>query len=537
MVLALNLAATAFGADPWVVYKGSDGPGQGKHVVLISGDEEYRSEEALPQLARILANRHGFTCTVLFPIGQDGTIDPDRTDNIPGLEALGSADLMIIATRFRNLPDDQMKEVVDYVNSGRPIIGMRTATHAFDLKSKTYAEYSWDSKAWTGGFGRQVLGETWVNHHGHHGVESTRGIIAPGAEGHPILRGIHDGDIWGPTDVYEAHPPADCKPLVLGQVLRGMKPDDPPVEGKKNNPMMPIAWIKTYTGKQGKSARVFTTTMGAATDLESEGTRRLLVNAAYWAVGLEEKIPERSDVTLVGDYHPLAFGFRKAKKGVRPEDHVLPPRAFLDGTGPGWRTLGPDDFARVNCDPVTWTWKDGVLHCTGRPVGVLRTSKPVANFELVAEWKHLHSGGNSGIFVWAPEKALAGIKPDSLPRGGIEVQILDHGFRDRYEKSSKRKGDWFTTHGDVFAVGTSKMAPFPPISPDGSRSFPRKNLSKGIGHWNHYYVRGINGEVRLWVNGEEVSGGTGCEPRSGYLCLESEGAPVEFRNIRIRELP
>ena len=323
LILASCLVAPALAADPWVVYEGSDGPGKGKHVVLISGDEEYRSEEALPQLAKILARRHGFTCTVLFAIGQDGTIDPDRSDNIPGLAALRSADLMIIATRFRNLPDDQMKEVVDYVESGRPIIGMRTATHAFALKTPTYAKYSWNSREWKGGFGRQVLGETWVNHHGHHGKESTRGIIAPGAKDHPIVRGIKDGDIWGPTDVYEAHPPADCTPLVLGQVLKGMKPTDEPVEGRKNDPMMPVAWVRTYTGAQGKAARVFTTTMGAATDLETEGTRRLLVNAAYWAAGLEDKITDRTDVALVGDYHPLPFGFHGAKKGVRPSSLVI----------------------------------------------------------------------------------------------------------------------------------------------------------------------------------------------------------------------
>jgi hypothetical protein len=323
LILASCLVVPALAADSWVAYEGTDGPGKGKHVVLISGDEEYRSEEALPQLAKILARRHGFHCTVLFAIGKDGTIDPDRADNIPGLQALRSADLMIIATRFRNLPDDQMKEVVDYVESGRPIIGMRTATHAFNLESPTYAKYSWNSREWRGGFGRQVLGETWVNHHGHHGRESTRGIIAPGARDHPIVRGIQDGDIWGPTDVYEAHPPAVCTPLVLGQVLEGMKPTDEPVMGKKNDPMMPVAWVRTYTGAQGKAARVFTTTMGAATDLESEGTRRLLVNAVYWAVGLEDRITDRTDVALVGDYHPLPFGFRGAKKGVKPEEHAL----------------------------------------------------------------------------------------------------------------------------------------------------------------------------------------------------------------------
>ncbi len=214
-----------------------------------------------------------------------------------------------------------------------------------------------------------------------------------------------------------------------------------------------------------------------------------------------------------------------------------PPRAFVDGTGPGWRSLGEQDFANVNCYEDTWTWKDGLLTCSGKPIGVMRTRQQFTNFELVIEWRHLRSGGNSGVFVWAPEAALTNLKPDTLPQYGIEVQALDHGFREQYEKQSGKKGDWFTTNGDVFAVGKSKMNPFPPLSPNGSRSFPRKQLSKGVGEWNHYYVRAINGEVRLWVNGEEVSGGNNCEPRAGYLCLESEGAPIEFKNIRLRELP
>lgn len=223
--------------------------------------------------------------------------------------------------------------------------------------------------------------------------------------------------------------------------------------------------------------------------------------------------------------------------GISGAQEETAPRAFIDGTGPGWRMLSEADFAHVNGDPDTWSWKEGITYCTGRPIGVLRTAKQYANFELVAEWRHMRSGGNSGIFVWASEAALAGLERDKLPPGGIEVQILDHGFAEEYEKHNGKKGDWFTTNGDVFAVGTSKMKPFAPTSPNGARSFPRKNLSKGIGQWNHYYVRAINGEIRLWVNGEEVSGGSDCEPRSGYLCLESEGSPVEFRNIRIRELP
>lgn len=304
--------------------KGAGGPGQGKRVVLVSGDEEYRSEEALPQLAKILAKQHGFDCTVLFAIDpKDGTINPNQSDNIPGLEALRDADLLVLFTRFRRLPEAQMKELADYIESGKPVIGIRTSTHAFDNKEgDPYARYGWQSKEWDGGFGRRVLGETWISHHGHHGSQSTRGIIAPGAKEHPILRGIADGDIWGPTDVYGVTLPlpGDSQPLVLGQVLKGMKPGDEPVEGKQNDPMMPIAWTKTYTGKAGKPARVFTSTIGASQDLANEGVRRLLVNACYWAAGLEDQIPEKSDVAIVGKFEPTPFRFNGFRKGVRPSD-------------------------------------------------------------------------------------------------------------------------------------------------------------------------------------------------------------------------
>ena len=212
------------------------------------------------------------------------------------------------------------------------------------------------------------------------------------------------------------------------------------------------------------------------------------------------------------------------------------PKAWIDGTGPGWRQLGGDDFANVNGEPETWTWEDGFARCTGHPVGVIRSQKPYTNFELVLQWRHLQSGGNSGVFVWTPPESLEGLEPGKLPHG-IEVQILDHGYAEKYEQQTGKKPDWFTTNGDVFPVGSSKMTPFPPVSPRGDRSFPSKDLSRGVNEWNHYYIRAINGEVRLWVNGEEVSGGTACEPSTGYLCLEAEGAPIEFREIRIRELP
>jgi type 1 glutamine amidotransferase len=333
LVVLVVWPTVTHGADPWVVFAGGDGPGQGKHIVLISGDEEYRSEEAIPQLAKILSKHHGFKCTVLFAIDPTtGTINPNVNNNIPGLDALKSADLMVIFTRFRNLPDEQMKHIAEYVDAGKPVVGLRTATHAFNNPaSKGYAKYHWQAKGeWPGGFGRHVLGETWINHHGAHGSQATRGLVAPGAKDHPILRGIKDGDVFGPTDVYGVRLPlpGDSRPLVLGQVVNGMKPSDPPAgfDSKRkidlNDPMMPVAWTRTY--KAGTvSGRVFMTTMGASLDLAHEGTRRLIVNGCFWAVGLEDRIPEKTRVDLVGEFKPSPFRFVREWKGtVKPSDHA-----------------------------------------------------------------------------------------------------------------------------------------------------------------------------------------------------------------------
>jgi hypothetical protein len=310
-----------------VVYEGGKGPGHGKHIVFLSGDEEYRSEEGLPMLAKILAVRHGFKCTVLFAINPaDGTIDPLTLTNVPGMAALDSADLCVMKMRFRELPDAQMKHFADYVNSGKPIIALRTSTHAFMYernKQSPFAKWDWRSKDWPGGFGQQVLGETWVSHHGDHGKESTRGVINETFKTDPILRGVRE--IWCPTDVYTvSHLPADAKVLVWGQVVSGMKSADPAVEGEKNDPMMPLVWVRNYTGERGRTSKIFATTMGAAVDLENEGLRRLLVNACYWAVGLEKKIPAKANVDYVGEYQPNWFGFGKFKKGLKPEDLALP---------------------------------------------------------------------------------------------------------------------------------------------------------------------------------------------------------------------
>ena len=311
-------------AEPWVVFEGKEGPGKGKHIVFLIGDEEYRSEDSMPQLAKILAVHHGFKCTVLFAINKEtGEIDPQTLDNIPGLEALEKADLMVMFLRFRELPDDQMKYIIDYTNSGKPIVGLRTSTHAFNYvkhKDSPYAKYSFNNKELDGGYGRQVFGETWISHYGNHQRESTRGLIVKGMGNEFIARGIDD--IWGESDVYGLTTlTGDCKPLVMGQVLSGMNPDDKPNPDKR---LVPVAWTKTYTGEEGKTARVFTTTMGHSFDLFSEGFRRLLVNACYWGLEMEDKIPAKSKVDFVGQYDPNKIGMGKHKKGLKPSDHKLP---------------------------------------------------------------------------------------------------------------------------------------------------------------------------------------------------------------------
>lgn len=323
LAVLFTIGSVASAAEQWVTYEGKSGPGKGKHVVLLSGDEEYRSEEAMPMLGKILAERHGFTSTVLFAVNPStGLIDPVIVTNIPGMENLAKADLCILSLRFRELPDSQMKHFVDYVEAGKPIIALRTSTHAFAYnknKQSPYAKYDWRDKSWPGGFGQQVLGETWVNHHGSHGKESTRGVINPEFKNHPILRGVKD--IWGPSDVYTVtHLPAQAQVLVHGQVLTGMAPTDSPVDGPKNKPMMPLIWAMNYSGKPGVTNKVVTSTIGAAVDLQSEDLRRLFVNASYWATGLEAKIPAKADVQYVGDYQPTYFGFGKFKPGLRPAD-------------------------------------------------------------------------------------------------------------------------------------------------------------------------------------------------------------------------
>ncbi len=321
-VLAANLLA-----DDFISYEPKPGPGAGKHVVLLAGDEEYRSEESLPMLAKILSRRHGFRTTVCFSVDSDGTINPDAAESLSHAEALDTADAIVMLLRFRRYPDAVMQKFDAAVRRGVPIIGLRTSTHAFKGLKGPFAAYN--------DFGKVTLGEGWVSHWGAHKKEATRGVIETGATDEPILRGVID--VFGDSDVYEAYPPADARILLRGRVLKGMKPVDvgadyskrrssDKVEQPVNDPMMPIAWTRELPREQprepgAKPSRVFCTTMGAATDLESEGLRRLVVNAVYW--GLRLDIPKKSDVQYVDPYTPSKYGFKGYRKGIHAEDHAL----------------------------------------------------------------------------------------------------------------------------------------------------------------------------------------------------------------------
>lgn len=315
-------------AEPqlWCQYEPAEGTEKRKRIVLIAGDDEYRSEEALPMLGKILAMRHGFQTTVLFPINpEENVIQPDFQTNIPGMHHLDDADLVIIGLRFRNLPDEQMKHFVDAYHRGVPIIGLRTSTHAFRLRQSSYQDFN--------SFGKNVLGEGWVSHWGGHKREGCRGVVEAANQDHPILRGATD--VFADSDTYEAAPPEDATILMRGLVTDSLKPDSKPVQGKTkknratgqeqdvNDPAMPVVWTRELKNPMGNSNRLLCTTMGAATDFQSEGLRRLVVNGVYWGLAMEDKIDGKANVDYVDPYSPTPYGFGNFKKDKQPADYNL----------------------------------------------------------------------------------------------------------------------------------------------------------------------------------------------------------------------
>ncbi len=310
---------------PWLTYPGGDGPGKGKRIVLISAEQEYRSEQSIPMMAKILSQHHGFDCTVLFGVNARGEVDPTmpvypekgkeaefKEHHIPGLEHLASADLVIFFTRLLTLPPTEQQQIVHYIDSGKPLIALRTANHGF--RGPLPYKINGKQVRW----GEDILGGSFMNHHGRWHADSTRGFLDKDHAQHPILTGVTD--IWGDSDVYRTYKegsnlPAECTALVWGQPLMGRKPDDLPND--KLEPL-PVAWVKPWQTSDGKTARVFHCTMGSGIDLKSPGLRRLVINSAYWCIGMEESISASRSVEIVGSYEPLESGFNYDELGVKP---------------------------------------------------------------------------------------------------------------------------------------------------------------------------------------------------------------------------
>ena len=274
-------------------------------------------------LAKILAKHHGFDCTVLFALDKTKSyIDSNNQAGIVGWEALEKADLMIIATRFRSPSAEDAKYVTDFLNAGKPVIGLRTATHAFrgggDFGGLSYGQ-----------FGRLILGEQWVNHHGRHKGEGARGVVEEANAKHPILNSVKD--VFAPSDVYGVKHLTDADTILLrGAVTETLDPSSKNVEGGKNDPMMPLAWLHTYKKPNGEGeGKAFCCTAGASVDLVSEDLRRIVVNAAFHLVGLE--VPEKADVSYVDPFYPSFFGFTK---GDWWKDRDLQPSDFGLGKSP-----------------------------------------------------------------------------------------------------------------------------------------------------------------------------------------------------------
>jgi Trehalose utilisation len=305
----------------WLTYRGGEGPGKGKRIVIISAEQEYRSEQSMPMMAKILSTHHGFDCRVLFGVNEKGLVDPTmlvypekdkplQEHHIPGLEALASADLVIFFTRLLTLPMNEREMIVKYIDSGKPFIALRTANHGFHAA----LPYKINDKQVN--WGVDVLGGEFMGHHGQYHADSTRGNIVEAQKNHPILKGV--SDIWGNSDVYRTYKEggslaADCTALVWGQPLMGRKHDDEP--NTKLEPL-PVAWFKNWQTSEGKSARVFQCTMGSGIDFQSAGLRRLVINAAYWGMEMETAISATRSVEIVGDYKPRETGFNYAELGV-----------------------------------------------------------------------------------------------------------------------------------------------------------------------------------------------------------------------------
>ena len=403
-LLAIAMVFTStLNASP-LVFEGQHGPGHGKHIVFLAGDHEYRSEETLPALARILAKHHGFKCTVLFNIDPTTGEIVAGNSNMPGIEALDTADLAVVFLRFQDFPKEQMQHLDAYLNRGGPIVGLRTATHAFKSKSSSpFPKYSFDYKGtdYELGFGHQVLGQTWVGHYGKNHSQSTRITIIENEKSHPILRGVKD--IWVQAGGYVGKP-TDGEILTMAQPLNGMTPDSPVDESK---PPMPSEWTRSYKSASGKTGRVFTSLYGTPEDILNDGYRRMLVNGCFWALGLEGAITPDLNIAFVGPFQPNTFSNQGHARGVKPEMYAgfespIPANHDTKEAGP-----------KPEKKPVT---SDKPAASSSSPVAV--STKPV-------RFVRIELPGNKRILTLAEVEVFSGGK--NVARGGKATQSSTNG--------------------------------------------------------------------------------------------------------------
>lgn len=278
------------------------------HIVFVTGDEEYRSEETMPLLARILHRDHGFTVSVCFSLTA-GIIDPNRLDNIGGLDVLDKADMMVMNTRFRKLPDEQAKRITGFAESGKPMAGFRTATHSFRYGENNPLDKEWPQK---------VFGLPWISHHGHQ--NSTDVLIAEDQSAHPVLRGVKP--FHARSWLYHSNTLLEsATPLMIGRAVKGDQPG-----GEHFSDPHVVAWVHEYKGEKG-SGRVFFTTLGHPEDFKQESMRKLALNGILWALGREADIPEGGSKTdLAAPYEPAESGFgNKFKPGLKPAEMLAKP--------------------------------------------------------------------------------------------------------------------------------------------------------------------------------------------------------------------
>ena len=487
-VLLLCYVSTAFAADPWLTLDGKDGIGKGQHIVFVTGEEYYRSEEGMAMFAQIMARHHGFKCTVLFAIDPaTGFINPNRNQNIPGLEALQSADLLVLFARFRELPDSDMKYIVDYINAGKPVLGIRNATHAFRYSANSQSVYKdWDfqSKNWTGGFGQQILGDTWIAHYGQFQKEATLATVNKSHASHPALKGVSD-TIFCHTDVNSVERlTSEDTVLFHGQVLSGLNPTDPPVADHRKETRMPFAWFRTYTATSGKQGKSFTTTAGASLDWQSEDLRRLMVNAMLYLTGHETQIPDKTNVSFVTPYAPLATGaltdevwakakltperwrFESASKPVHPYDAPLlaePPyyRVRYVGSSKPGELVYPVNYM-IWIPPGVKILRGLIVHQHGCGEGSCKSGQTGA-FDL--HWQALAKKHDCALMsptYEQPDKAncLAWCDPRNGSDQTFQQSLVDLGMQSRHpELATVPWAIWGHSGGGTWAGGMALLHP------------------------------------------------------------------------------